>query len=135
MSKSVLPLRAISASVVLLQLEAVLTSEALRPCYHRRPCGCVRSELQPEALLMSIGLAAFGGHIDKGGLCCHLRVKLTSMVLVASKGLVWAHGPAATEEREERERQVRGLCSCQKTYGSPWSMLQLTGKSSKLLIR
>lgn len=135
MSKSVLPLRAISESVVLLQLGAVLTSEALRPCYHRRPCGCVRSELQPEALLMSIGLAAFGGHIGKGGLCSHLRVKLTSMVLAASKGLVWAHGPAATEGREERERQVRGLCSCQKTCGSPWSMLQLTGKSSRLLIR
>lgn len=33
-------------------------------CFHQRPCGCPRSMLWPEAMLVSLGSAATKGHVD-----------------------------------------------------------------------
>lgn len=59
------------------------------PCYHRGPCGCPSSVLQPEATWMSIGCASTIGHSDvielRAAICGHGNVRVPA----AAEGHVW----------------------------------------------
>lgn len=90
MPVSVLPLRAMSGSVVLLQPESVLMTMAHATTKGHVgvrgllcslwPCWCSRALLQSEAMLMRVACAATWGHVDIRGL--PLRASPASIVLL-----------------------------------------------------
>lgn len=98
-------------------------------CRHLRLWWCLGSELplrvilmlwcmlQPESMLMSMGLCFYSGPHQCGGLCCNLE-PWRCLVHAASVDLIWGLGPTATRS------PFRSLCWCQKPCWSSWSMLQ-----------
>ena len=62
--------KAMSGSMVLLMTESMLMSMAYVTTEGHKDLWSV---LQPEAMLMSMGLSVTRENIDVSGLCCHLR--------------------------------------------------------------
>lgn len=61
---------------------------------------CMQSVLLPDALVMSLGFAASGGHPEVGGPCSHLRSCWDPVALETHEGHAWvdglnnSHGPS-----------------------------------------
>lgn len=110
-------------------------------CRHLRLWWCLGSELplrvilmlwcilQPETMLMSMGLCFYSGPHQCGGLCCKLE-PWRCLVHAASVDLIWSLGPTATRS------PFKSLCWFQKPCWTSWSMLQriLKGKQISLAL-
>lgn len=52
--------------------------------------------MQPESMLIFMGCAVSGCHVDVSGLCCH-EVILMSLASAATKGSDGVHGPCSVK--------------------------------------